>query len=156
MSNSGAARVIELYTWQEEGFDICRGRLDRRKSPYAPVGPDYVRKLKALGSDLGTCQYLFCFCHQEAHRFYEGGKEWEWVLEAPEDKLLGYVASSAWDNYLRENGTMPEVRRSRPPEPEGWQALIPFPVPREWVACRREYRILSATEAQLMRTVPSC
>jgi len=140
-----------LYTWHDESFDIRRGKLVQERSMYIETVSDLQHKYRHVNELVGHDQYLWCYCERAAHRWFEIGKEAEWVLDVDDEQIIGYIESSEWQNFLDCHRGRIRLLTFQPTTDEDCSALVAFPVDPSCVVGRIVYRIEAPKTAQVVR-----
>ncbi len=139
-----------LYTWHSADFDITADQVDRSKSSYSSSVEGYEEKISALSNHFGTDQHVFCFVSPEQHVYYETDRTVEWIVEAQDEDLLGYVDNGRWESYLNGECCMIAALRTGFTGIEDWSAILKLPVPNKRLRRKRSYRWISINRAEVL------
>lgn len=131
---------IRVLTRHSQDFNIHTVTVDLAKSPYADIpGYDYVLKVTEFYRKLGIRSAIWATPESEPFLCLETGKEFEYVLEVDESRVVAYVDESTWAAYLEGNQGTFHCSTTRQ-EYQSTSVIIPTPIKQVEVKAIRRYR----------------
>ena len=129
---------IRVLTRHPEDFDIHTVTVDPAKSSYAHLA-NYTLKLTAFYRQLGIRSAIWATPESEPFAYLETGKNFEYVLEVDESRVVAYVDEATWSAYLYGNkGTFDYS--TTPQDYQNTSVIIPTPIKKDEVKAIRRYR----------------
>ena len=129
---------IQAITRHDKDFDIYTHPVDPAKSPYARY-PGYTEKFAELYEQLGVTSALWAFPAQPAPKSVERCKQYEYVLDLDESRVIAYVNESTWSPYIF--GEREDFEYSTAPrEYEVMSLIIPTPIKQKELRLLRRYQ----------------
>ncbi len=110
-----------LTTHQCANINIIEHFPDHHKSKYVDdpeIGPTYISKVERLYNSLGieyqlNASPIWAVPDTRDHSAIDSVQRIEWVLNVPDESILGYVEENLWDDHLRGDREFSEVRFAR-------------------------------------------
>lgn len=103
---------MKLSSWQEPDFSLTSGRVDHSRSSYyrrmLAIPPAYAR----LATHVGTDQIIWCYARPDEYRKLPGDTRVEWLLDVPDEKILGIIDSWVWERIIGSKA-YPSALRNR-------------------------------------------
>ena len=129
---------IRVLTRHSQDFDIHTVTVDPAKSPYAHL-PNYILKVTAFYRQLGIRSAIWATLESEPLSILESGKNFEYVLEVDESRVVAYVDGRTWPEYLY--GKRDTFDYSTTPQKyQSTSVIIPTPIKNDEVKAIRRYR----------------
>ncbi len=131
--------TVQVTTRHSEDFDIHTETIDPAMSSYAGTVPDYVAKVKAFYSDLKIRSAMWTVPAAERPAYLEPCKPVEYLLELDENRIVAYVNSHTWSDYLFDKRNNFDYSTT-PTQYEMTSILIHTPIRQTEVKEFRRYR----------------
>lgn len=132
--------LMRVLTRHSQDFDIHTVTVDLGKSPYADIpGYDYVLKVTEFYRKLGIRSAIWGTPESEPLLCLETGKEFEYVLEVDESRVVAYVDEPIWSAYLAGSRDTFEYS-TKPRDYQDTSVIIPTPIKKDEVKGIRRYR----------------
>lgn len=98
-----------LHTWHNPEYNIL-DKPDLSKSiHYTDYGDSMKKAYDWLFKEIGTNSIVWCW--PEGHKGYKtdhGITEKQWILDVPDNKIIAYLNSDAWDYIIGDFTPVPE------------------------------------------------
>ena len=153
---------MRLYTHHDPNFNIIDSEIDLNKSLYYSEEDwsEFKRAYDWLFEIIGTDQVVWCYPSDDNYDWAHGFEEKLWVLDVPEEYVIGSIDDTVWHHVISDTHYIPEAFYNNIPEDkidsviEKWesenkkektwewylfdktfqsQTLIRAPVKKEWV-----------------------
>ena len=129
---------IQAITRHDKDFDIYTHPVDPAKSPYARY-PGYTEKVAAFYKRLGVTSALWAFPFHQPLKTVERCKQYGYILQLDESRVIAYVNESTWSPYIF--GEREDFEYSTAPtEYEFTSLIIPTPIDQNELQFSRQYR----------------
>ena len=144
-----------FLTRHAENFVLTNGQIDAARSPYAEQYPNYPQRAAALARVIGTDQFLWAVEAKRGFCFYEEIKPVEWEVIMSEERVLGYVDDEKWFAFVKgQYSTTPSCFSRNRLVGTSTSVLLPFPLRREELICRRVFKVNNPHCAIVVREEP--